>query len=143
MGRLLNRSLTPTVHAAATHSELREETRHVRLLPLLFTPVLETEDELVEKLSPAVSQDVSSEGFSMLAYGAVESDTILAIITDPMESALLHCEIRHVRHIGYGYYLHGIKVLEKLRWGPFAKLREAVGHFNDSFEPNILQEAAT
>jgi hypothetical protein len=133
MGRLVNRTYSNPALALDNHADLRDESRHARLLPILFTPVLVTEAELIENLSPAVSQDLSSEGFSMISYGPVETETILAVISDSVESALLHCEVRHARHIGYGYYLRGIRVLEKLRWAPFAKLKAAVEEYNSSY----------
>ena len=141
MGRFVNRTFTNSMHAIPAHEELRSESRHNRLLPLLFTPVLETESELIEHLGPAFSQDISSEGFAMISYGPIAADTILAVITDSVEMALLHCEIRHCRHIGYGYHIRGIKVLEKLRWAPFKKLREAVELQNQKFQTNQLEEA--
>jgi hypothetical protein len=101
---------------------------------MLFTQVLETEDDLIDHLGPAVSQGFSNEGFSMLAYGELQSEEILTVITDPQEVALLHCRVRHARDIGYGYFLRGIQVQEKLRWEPFARLRTAVDNYNESFQ---------
>jgi len=141
MGRLANRTIVKNTLQFEPELEQRNETRHTRLLPLLFTPVLETEDELVSQLGPAVLHDLSSEGFAMLSYGTVETETILAIITDEIELALLHCEIRHSRHIGYGYYLRGTLVLEKLRWGPFTKLKHALEEFNHTFGLNEKEQA--
>ena len=139
MGRLANRTFSNPARTLGDHEDLREETRHSRLLPILFTPVLVTEAELIENLSPAVSQDLSSEGFSMISCGLVETETILAVISDSVESALLHCDVRHERHIGYGYYFRGIKVLEKLRWAPFARLKNAVEEYNRACGPKDMQ----
>lgn len=140
MGRLVNRTGTKRSLNFEPKTEQREETRQARLLPLLFTPVLGTEEELINHLGPAVLQDLSGEGFAMLSYGIVETEMILAMITDTVEVALLHCEIRHCRHVGYGYYLRGIKVQEKLRWGPFTQLKRAVEEYNHAFEPSMLEE---
>lgn len=142
MSRFANRTFASNGLLKSAHDEQRDESRNACILPMLFAPVLETEEELIAHLGPAVSQDVSCEGFSMLSYGQIETDTILAVITDSVEMALLHCEIRHTRHVGYGYYLRGIKVLEKLRWTPFAKLKQEVDQFNQMHEPNLLEKTS-
>ena len=47
MGRLANRTFSNPARTLGDHEDLREETRHSRLLPILFTPVLVTEAELI------------------------------------------------------------------------------------------------
>ncbi len=131
---LVNRSIS-SQHTAKPHEikELRTEVRHQRLLPLLITPLLATEAELVEHLGPAITHNVSDEGLSIISYGKISTTDILTVVCDENDVSLLHCEIRHAQHIGFGYWQRGVRVNEVLRWGPFAKLRNAVDCFLDAF----------